>query len=148
MDQETVPKSFADMLLQQNTMLQNTINTLQASVASLQSTIEQLTAVIEEKDQIILNQNRARFGQSSEKRAYVIDERQISMFEQAGDGSITETAASTPSEPEKTVAIPAHERKPKRKLEELCANLPVEEVICDLPESERLDAQGLSLIHI
>lgn len=145
MDRETVPKSFADMLLQQNAMLQNTINTLQSSVASLQSTIEQLTAVIEEKDQIILNQNRARFGQSSEKRAYVIDERQISMFEQAGDGSITETAASTPSEPEKTVAIPAHERKPKRKLEELCANLPVEEVICDLPESERLDAQGNSL---
>ena len=62
-----VPKSFADMLLQQNAMLQNTINTLQSSVASLQSTIEQLTAVIEEKDQIILNQNRARFGTKQRK---------------------------------------------------------------------------------
>ena len=135
-------KAVIDILLQQNSVLQNTVDSLQNTVASLQETVEKLTAVIEEKNQIILNQNRARFGQSSEKRTYVIDDRQMSMFEQTGDGSISNPAASLPAEPEKTITVPAHERKPKRKLEELCANLPVEEVICDLPESEQFSAEA------
>ena len=141
-------KAVIDILLQQNSVLQNTVDSLQNTVASLQETVEKLTAVIEEKNQIILNQNRARFGQSSEKRTYVIDDRQMSMFEQTGDGSISNPAASLPAEPEKTITVPAHERKPKRKLEELCANLPVEEVICDLPESEQFSAEGKPLKRI
>ena len=75
MDEVTMPKAAFDALMQQ--------------ISTLQATVERLTAIIEEKNQIILNQNRARFGQSSEKRTYLLSDGQMSMFEQAGDG-ITE----------------------------------------------------------
>ena len=55
-DQEMVPKAAFDALVQQ--------------ISTLQATVDRLTAIIEEKNQIILNQNRTRFGQSSEKRTY------------------------------------------------------------------------------
>ena len=77
--EEMVPKAVVDTLMQQ--------------VAALQATVDRLTATIEEKDriiaekiEIILNQNRARFGQSSEKRTYLLCDGQLSLFEQAGDG--------------------------------------------------------------
>ncbi len=69
-----MPKAAFDALMQQ--------------ISTLQATVDQLNAIIEEKDQIILNQNRARFGQSSEKRTYILADGQLSMFEQAGDGII------------------------------------------------------------
>ena len=63
MAQEMGPKAVVDMLMEQ--------------ISALQSTVDRLTAAIEEKDriiaekiEIILNQNRARFGQSSEKRTF------------------------------------------------------------------------------
>lgn len=130
-----------DLLLQQNAMLQNTIS-------SLQATVERLTAVIEEKNQIILNQNRARFGQRSEKRNYVLTDGQMSVFEITGDRLTEQQEESKSEAAEATISIPAHTRKPKRKLEELCAGLPVEEVVCDLPENERFNAQGEPLRQI
>ena len=109
---------------------------LMQQLSTLQATVDKLTALLEEKNKIILNQNRARFGQSSEKRTYLLSDGQLSMFEQAGDG-ITEKAAEDSSVPEKKeVAIAAHTRKPKRSPEELAANLPEEPVILDLPDSE------------
>ena len=80
--QEMVPRAVVDMLMQQ-------ISALQATVERLTATIEEKDRIIAEKIEIILNQNRARFGQSSEKRAYILCDGQISMFDQAGDG-ITE----------------------------------------------------------
>ena len=73
-----MPKAAFDALMQQ--------------ISTLQATVDQLNAIIEEKDQIILNHNRARCGQSSEKRTYLLADGQLSMFEQAGDG-ITEKSA-------------------------------------------------------
>ncbi len=58
MDQVTMPKAAFDALMQQ--------------ISALQATVDRLTALLEEKNQIILNLNRARFGQSSEKRTYVL----------------------------------------------------------------------------
>ena len=72
MAEEMVPKAAFDALAGQ--------------IATLQATVDRLTALLEEKNQIILNQNRARFGQSSEKRTYVLCDGQLSMFEQAGNG--------------------------------------------------------------
>ena len=72
-----MPKAAFDALMEQ--------------LSTLQATVDQLTALLEEKEQIIRNQNRVRFGQSSEKRTYVLHDGQLSMFEQAGDG-ITEKA--------------------------------------------------------
>jgi ABC-type methionine transport system ATPase subunit len=65
-----MPKVAFDALMQQ--------------ISTLQATVDRLTAIIEEKNQIILNQNRARFGQSSEKRTYLLADGQLSMFEQTG----------------------------------------------------------------
>ena len=72
MGEAMVPQAVVDALIQQ--------------ITSLQATIERLTAIIEEKNQIILNQNRARFGQSSEKRSYILNDGQMSLFERVGDG--------------------------------------------------------------
>ena len=128
---EMVPKSVVDMLMQQ--------------IATLQATIDRLTAVIEEKNQIILNQNRARFGQSSEKRTYVLSDGQTSLFDIAGDG-ITEKTPSedTPAE-KKAITIAAHTRKPKRTMAEFAANLPEEPVVLDLPEEEKYTSDGRAL---
>ena len=140
MAEEMVPKAVVDVLLQQITMLQST-------VTSLQATVEKLTAALEEKNQTILNQNRARFGQSSEKSSYVLPDGQLSMFEITGDGSMEHTEKDEPAE-QKPISVPAHTRKPKRTLDELCAELPVEEVVCDLPEEERYNAKGEPLKRI
>ena len=100
MDEVTMPKAAFDALMQQ--------------ISTLQATVDQLNAIIEEKDQIILNHNRARFGQSSEKRTYLLADGQLSMFEQAGDG-ITEKSADEANSKQKAVSVTAHTRKPKRK---------------------------------
>ena len=93
-----VPKAAFDALVQQ--------------IASLQATIDRLTALLEEKNQIILNQNRARFGQSSEKRTYLLSDGQMCLFDQAGDG-ITENTSGEESHTEE-ITVAAHTRKSKR----------------------------------
>ena len=113
-----VPKAAFDALVEQ--------------LSALQATVDRLTAIIEEKNQIIQNQNRARFGQSSEKRTYLLCDGQLSLFEQAGDG-ITQKAPDEAVSKEKEVSVAAHKRKPKRTLEELCANIPEEEVLAIFP---------------
>ncbi len=125
-----VPKAAFDALMEQ--------------LSTLQATVERLTAIIEEKDQIIQNQNRARFGQSSEKRTYLLCDGQLSLFEQAGDG-ITEKAPDEAATEKKAVSVVAHTRKTKRTLEELCANIPEEEVLVDLPEQEKFTSDGRAL---
>lgn len=142
MAEEMVPKAIVDMQLQRIAVLQNTVNSLQSTVFSLQETVEKLNAIIENKNQIILNIQRNTFGQRSEKSCYVLSEGQTSLFEFAGNGSIEQSAAANSSPETKTVLVPAHTRKPKRKLGEMTANLHVEEVICELPEEERYNEQG------
>ena len=144
MAEETVQRAAFDVLVQQ--------------IAALQATIERLTATIEEKDriiaeklQIIQNQNRARFGQSSEKRTYVLTDGQLSLFGITGDGITEKTAdgeQGVSNDGEKEVPVAAHKRKAKRTLEELCADLPVEEIIADLPEDEKYTADGRALKYI
>jgi hypothetical protein len=114
-DEVTMPKAAFDALMQQ--------------ISTLQATVDQPTAIIEEKDQIILNHNRARFGQSSEKRTYLLADGQLSMFEQAGDGNTEKAPEEVPRIEKQSVSVAAHTRKPKRTLEELAANLPEEPVI-------------------
>ena len=134
MDEVTMPKAAFDALMQQ--------------ISTLQATVDRLTAVIEEKNQIILNQNRVRYGQSSEKRTYVLNDGQMSMFEQAGDG-ITEKAPEDVSRTEKqSVPVAAHTRKPKRTMEEFAANLPEEPVILDLPDADKYTQDGRPLKYI
>ena len=105
---EMVPKEAFDALVQQ--------------ISALQATIDRLTAIIEEKNQIILNQNRARFGQSSEKRTYILNDGQLSMFDVTGDGitekgkAHTDTSQDGGSDSRNEITVTAHKRKAKRTL--------------------------------
>ena len=135
MAEEMVPKAIVDILMQQ-------ISSLQATVDKLTATIEEKDRIIAEKMEIILNQNRARFGQSSEKRTYLLCDGQLSMFEQAGDGVTEKTPEKTSTAEKQQVSVTAHTRKPKRTMEELCANIPEETVIVDLPEEQKFSADG------
>ena len=133
-DQEMVPKAVVDVLKEQ--------------ISTLQATVERLTAIIEEKNQIILNQNRARFGQSSEKRSYVLSDGQLSFFEQAGGGVTEKAPEETACAEKQSVPVAAHTRKQKRTMEELAANLPEESVILDLPDTEKYTQDGRPLKYI
>ena len=130
--EQMVPVAVVEELLRQLDMLQQTID-------KLKNQIREKDKIIEQKNQVILNLNRARFGQSSEKTVYIMDDgnQQMCMFEETGDG-IEKTATAPAEEAGKTdVSVKTHKRKAKRTLEELCEGLPVEEVLCDIPEEEK-----------
>ena len=138
MDQVTIPKAVFDALMQQ-------ISALQATVDRLTATVEEKDRIIAEKIEIILNQNRARFGQSSEKRSYLLCDGQLSLFEQAGDGVTEKTPGEASSAEKQEVPVSAYTRKAKRTMEELCANVPEETVIVDLPQEQKFTADGRPL---
>ena len=140
MGQEMVPKTMHDMVLEQLSMLRSQISRMQETIDKLVEDNRKKDAIIEEKNQIILNANRARFGQSSEQRRYILSDGQLSMFEIAGDGNLEVTDKT--AENAKAVKVTEHERKAKRTMAELAANLRVEEKIVDLPEKEKYNAQG------
>lgn len=130
--------------------------TIQRQLTMLQSTIDSLRAQSRQKDeeierlrQIILNLQRAQFGQRSEKRTYVLDDgnQQLSLFDTPEKSE--EKSNPEPSQnPEKEICVSGHSRKKKRTLEELCATLPVEERIVDLPDEEKANASGQALVCI
>ena len=138
MDQVTIPKAVFDALMQQ-------ISALQATVDRLTATIEEKDRIIAEKIEIILNQNRARFGQSSEKRSYLLCDGQLSLFEQVGDGVTEKTPGEASSAEKQEVPVSAHTRKAKRTMEEFAANLEERIETIDLPEGQKVTADGRSL---
>lgn len=127
---------------QQNAMLQSTIDTLKEQSRQKDEEIERLR-------QIILNLQRAQFGQRSEKRTYVLDDgnRQLSLFDTSEKSEETPPPESSPNL-EREIPVSGHRRKKKRTLEELCAMLPVEERIVDLPDDEKVNANGHALTCI
>ena len=130
--------------------------TIQRQLTMLQSTIDSLREQSRQKDeeierlrQIILNLQRTQFGQRSEKRTYVLDDgnQQLSLFDTPEKSE--EKSNPEPSQnPEKEICVSGHSRKKKRTLEELCATLPVEERIVDLPDDEKANANGQALVCI
>ena len=90
-----VPKAMLDMVLDQLSMLREQVTKMQETIEKLVEDNRKKDAIIEEKNQIILNANRARFGQSSEQRKYVLSDGQVSMFEIAGDGNIQKETGGT-----------------------------------------------------
>ena len=50
--------------------------------------------------------------------------------------------------PEKEILVSGHSRKKKRTLEGLCVSLPVEEWIVDLPDDEKVNLTGHTLVCI
>ena len=136
MEEVKVPVQMLEELRQQLAMLQSTMNTLKKQSRQKNEEIERL-------QQIILNLQRAQFGQRSEKRTYVLDDgtQQLNLFDMQ-----TETEETPAPEPlphsEKEIHVLGHSRKKKRTLEELCAALPVEERIVDLSDDEKVNAKN------
>ena len=126
----------------QLTMLQSTIDTLREQSRQKDEEIERLR-------QIILNLQRAQFGHRSEKRTYILDDgnQQLSLFDTPEKSEET-PVPEPPQNPEKEICVSGHSRKKKRTLEELCATLPVEERIVDLPDEEKTNANGQALVCI
>lgn len=104
---------------------------------------------IERLRQIILNLQRTQFEQRSEKRAYILDDgnQQLSLFD-TPEKSEEKSNPEPLQNPEKEICVSGHSRKKKRTLEELCATLPVEERIVDLPDEEKANANGQALVYI
>lgn len=124
-----------------------------AEVAALESKLQQLLAEndtlkkkLDHMSEILANAQRARFGQSSEKRSYVMkDANQVSLFNEAE----AEQDPKAPEPTEETFTVVAHTRKKKRTMEELTAELPVEEVVIELPEDQRTcDKCGGTFVQI
>ena len=142
MEQAELLMQILAEIRQQNAMLQRTIDTLREQSRQKDEEIERLR-------QIILNLQRAQYGQRSEKRTYVLDDgnQQLSMFDTPEKSE--EMSNPEPSQnPEKEICVSGHSRKKKRTLEELCATLPVEERIVDLPDDEKVNLNGHALVCI
>lgn len=160
MEEVRIPRAILEGLQEQLSMLQKTLERLTEQNRQKDERIEELT-------QMLLNMQRARFGQWSEKSVYVLDDgtRQLSIFDppqgesaetaaentdtQAAEPLLTEVAAGEgPGEDTGEVMVSGHKRRKKRTLEELCANLPVEEHVVDIPESEQISETGFPLVCI
>lgn len=109
--------------------------TEQSTQLQVQSqTVESQKVRINQLMNRLANFQKALYGQSSEKSKYVLgeDTQQLSLFNEAE----AEANRNAP-EPDK-VAVAGHTRKAKRTKEELAADLPVVEILCDLEEEQRV----------
>lgn len=121
------------------------VKTLEASVQELRDENERLRQKLERMNELLLNAQRARFGQSSEKRAYVMaDGEQLQLFNEAEAAQ----DAKAPEPTEETFTVKEHERKKKRTAEELTENLPVKEILLELPEELRQCECGAQMTPI
>ena len=107
------------------------IRPLTQSVEALQKENEELKRKLEHMNEVFANAQRTQYGQSSEKKTYVLSEDQLNFFNEAEDCQDHKAAEPT----EGTLTVKAHVRKKKRTVDELAKNLPVEEIVIDLPES-------------
>ena len=105
-----------------------------ALIQSLQEENAELRRKLEHMNEVFLNAQRARFGQSSEKSKYVLGQDQLTLFNEAEAEQDPKAAEPT----EETFTVAAHTRKKKKTLDEKLADLPVEEILLELPEDQRI----------
>ena len=105
---------------------------LETKIQQQQEEIEALKKKLDRMNEILLNAQRARFGQSSEKKSYVLGKYQICLFNEVE--AAQDHKAEEPTED--TFVVKAHTRKKKKTIDEATKNLPVEEVLLKLPESQ------------
>ena len=105
----------------------------------------QLRQKLDHMNELLLNAQRARFSQSSERTKYVMQGgTQLGLFNEAEAEQDHKAVEPT----ENTIVIPKHTRKAKRTVDELTANLPVKEVLITLSDDELIcDKCGGKLIQ-
>ena len=104
---------------------------LEETILKQKTEIEELKRKLEHMNEVFANAQRAQYGQSSEKKTYVLNEDQLNFFNEAEECQNHKAEEPT----EETLTVKAHARKKKRTVDELAKNLPVEEIVIDLPES-------------
>ena len=112
------------------------ISGLETQLQEQSKTVESQKVRIDQLTDMLVKFQKAMYGQSSEKSKYVLNEDngQISIFNEA-------EAVSNSKAPEPTkVSISEHSRKARRTKEELAADVPVVEIICELNQ-EQLECQ-------
>ena len=110
--------------------LESTIQAQQSQIHAQQAQIDELKRKLEHMNEVFANAQRARFGQSSEQKNYVLGKDQLSLFNEAEEAQDHKAEEPTPD----TVLIDAYERKKKRSQAEMLNHLPEEEVLLELPE--------------
>ena len=105
---------------------------LEEKIQRQQAEIEELKRKLEHMNEVFANAQRARFGQSSEQKSYVLGEDQLSLFNEAEEASDNKAEEPNPD----TVLVAAHERKKKRSQAEMLNHLPEEEVLLEIPEEQ------------
>lgn len=121
-----------------------------AYISKLETQLQEQTTQLQERSKTVETQKvridqlmgmlsklqKSMYGQSSEKRKYVLgaDNNQLSLFNEA-----EVEARRQATEPTK-VSICGHTRKAKRTKEELAADIPVVEILCEL-DTEKLDCE-------
>jgi len=108
---------------------------LKDTVRSLTDEVQALQRKLERMNEIMLNAQRARFGQSSEKTKYVSPD-QMNLFNEAEQEQNSKVQEPT----EETFTVKSHERKKKRTVEELAKELPQKDIVLSLPEEGRICA--------
>ncbi|MGI6449096.1 MAG: IS66 family transposase [Desulfitobacteriia bacterium] len=97
-------------------------------------TVEKQKVRIDKLMTMLANFQKTLYGQSSEKSKYVLgeDSNQLALFNEA-------EAEANRNAPEPTkVSVAGHTRKPKRTKEELVADLPVVDILCELDDEEQV----------
>ena len=112
--------------------LESTIQTQQSQIQSQQAQIEELKRKLDHMNEVFANAQRARFGQSSEQKNYVLGKDHLSLFNEAEEAQDHKAEEPNPD----TILIAAHERKKKRSQAEMLNHLPEEEVLLELPEEQ------------
>ena len=120
------------MYKKQNNSLDNTVK-LQSQIATQAAEIAHLKQQLDRMTEILLNVQRAKFGQSSEKASYVLP-GQENFFDEAESAE----NVKAPEPTEEATEVVAHKRKAKRPWSEIMKNLPVEEVVIELPDSQSI----------
>ncbi len=105
---------------------------LEEKIQRQQAEIEELKRKLEHMNEVFANAQRARFGQSSEQKSYVLGEDQLSLFNEAEEASDNKAEEPNPD----TILVAAHERKKKRSQAEMLNHLPEEEVLLEIPEEQ------------
>ena len=110
------------------------ISSLESNVSTLTEKVGEQERQIDHLHEIVDKLQKMKFGQQSEKSRFVMDNAdQMSFFNEAEK----ESNAKAP-EPTEDILVEAHIRKPKRTKEELSEGLPIKEIICELPDEERV----------
>ena len=105
---------------------------LEETILKQKAEIDELKRKLEHMNEVFANAQRARFGQSSEQKNYVLGKDQLSLFNEAESSQDHKAEEPNPN----TIFVEAHERKKKRSQTEMLNNLPEEEVILEIPEGQ------------